>query len=715
MQGLISNASRTGSGSRAHAIKMPRASAPAAKAKVGTGHEPASFPLSASLPPPISSVHGRPSLQRHQAPAAEASNTTPQASSSRTTTTTSADRQKIEHLRRPRPLPSFESPAMTLTDREIAEDKELARIAAEKRGAFPGGPGRGFDGDEEEDDGAESSKRKWKKKKRKHDAPALNMDADYDPRLPNDYAAFRALLRERRTAEREHARERAGAGEEEWQSDDDDDDDNDDYGNGNGRDDESERRYEDESRRKMMRFAPPSSYGGTSNDAATRAPAMTYAERTAAELEQHLKRYPSAEVTEHDRWSVQPWSQGGREERPRDAGFAAPSSSWSRPHAGVGVAPPSQPRGFALEGQQHRLEPGAENRAGPLNVSEAMERAKRIAQSLSAAHGVGPGTAVSSAAASADFSDGHGQPPLPVAPSSQSDQRASSHIHPARLAQMQADRENDRNDAFLDIAAGPPPGPPPAPGPPPPVPPEPSVSSLPLRFQPSTDPRLRGRYPPPAPPQQPPSVPVGSEQAQTSAGEPHTQHQQQEHEPRPAWSADKTGVVARLMAQMGHRAGEGLGADGNQGMLKPLRVQQQTKPTSSSTAGNSGMVGKRGTITSSGGGGASLDERYGEASEVVLLENMVGLDGVDDSLGDEIREECTKYGRVARVFIYPYAQHSGSSGSGGGGGVRIFVAFDGPAGAWQAVRELDGRHFGGRTVKARYYPRAEFQRGEYHL
>lgn len=187
------------------------------------------------------------------------------------------------------------------------------------------------------------------------------------------------------------------------------------------------------------------------------------------------------------------------------------------------------------------------------------------------------------------------------------------------------------------------------------------------------------------------------------------------------------------MAKHGHVKGQGLGASGS-GIAQPLvmeRVKAAKAPKGSEVEvpkGAKGMsiggkaMGRLVNANAEEKNRAEI-EKYGESSRIVVLTNMVGIEDVDDDLQTEIGapvtcslnslkptpwtgEECSKHGVVERVLVH--VMHPAPTDP--EDNVRIFVQFSGPAGAWKAVRELDGRYFGGRTVRARYFDEQRFAR-----
>jgi len=178
------------------------------------------------------------------------------------------------------------------------------------------------------------------------------------------------------------------------------------------------------------------------------------------------------------------------------------------------------------------------------------------------------------------------------------------------------------------------------------------------------------------------------------------------------------------MAKYGWTKGQGLGAT-SQGMLNPLALstdaksgkgkgkqqeQQQHQPQGNQKV--TGMATAKGRVVSDlkTEKDKAEKDKYGEPSRIVCLSNMVGRDEVDDELVSDVAEEARKLGVLEKCFVHVMPKYVADDES-----VRVFVIFTGLVGAWKAVKAFDGRFFGGRTVKAKFYNEMAIEMGTLHL
>jgi splicing factor 45 len=180
-----------------------------------------------------------------------------------------------------------------------------------------------------------------------------------------------------------------------------------------------------------------------------------------------------------------------------------------------------------------------------------------------------------------------------------------------------------------------------------------------------------------------------------------------------------------LMAKYGWTKGQGLGAS-SQGIVNPLALSNASdgkkggkgkgkQPESSKPAGHTkvlGMATAKGRVISDlkTEKDKAEKEKYGEPSRIVCLSNMVGRNEVDAELAEDVAGEARKLGLLESCFVHVMPAYVSDEES-----VRVFVVFSGLVGAWKAVKEFDGRFFGGRTVTAKFYDERAYDARALHL
>jgi len=162
----------------------------------------------------------------------------------------------------------------------------------------------------------------------------------------------------------------------------------------------------------------------------------------------------------------------------------------------------------------------------------------------------------------------------------------------------------------------------------------------------------------------------------------------------------------KMMAKMGYKEGDGLGRN-KQGMSIALQVEKTGKrigriihekdgldlempPSVVAPVSNAPVVGIPADVMKN-------------MSKVILLTNMVAPGDVDEDLEQETKEECAKYGEVNKCVIYELPDRSLDEA------VRIFLEFKTLPSAIKALTDLNGRFFGGRSVRATFYDFDKFK------
>lgn len=159
--------------------------------------------------------------------------------------------------------------------------------------------------------------------------------------------------------------------------------------------------------------------------------------------------------------------------------------------------------------------------------------------------------------------------------------------------------------------------------------------------------------------------------------------------------------ATRMMKKMGWTEGGGLGKDG-QGMAAPLILKKTDQKQGVMVEGQKREAPSVQPQPQPEAKQAKVAERQRPPSRVVLLNNLVGAGEVDEDLEGETVEEAGKYGKVTKCVIKEI------KGLPDDQAVRIFLEFEKIDEATKALVDMNGRFFGGRVVKARFFDPERF-------